>query len=272
MSRLGLHLPVDLGHLDWAAEKGRTYVQVYHAILRNVRVFSDTTETTVPSGDPGVQYPGMVKRSVAGSCVVAKSYLAKAAGVDGRNLSRILEAMQTAGLIDVKVGVGKGPAPSTAITLLSKAFLVRREDPDMATGKQIKKERPEDEEDMVGASQLKLVSDRTLYQMPLKDGTSFNITEAHIAELEETYKSQVDVDTHLRRAVQWCRDNPDKRKTKRGARKFISGWLSRAATPYRPKSFSGEPDTEVQCESCGAEMDEPTENGYCDICKKAVGG
>lgn len=38
----------------------------------------------------------------------------------------------------------------------------------------------------------------------------------------------IDVLAELRKAVQWCADNPTKRKTYRGARRFLGSWLSRA--------------------------------------------
>ncbi len=276
MNRAGIYVPVDLGHLDWCFERGDTYVKLYQAILRNVAVFSSTSELSVPPDEPGMQHPAATHETIAGVCLVSKAYLAKAARIDARNVARCLKVMEEFELLTVKTGEGRGKSKATEITLLSEAFLVRRSSAGEGRSEQIKRVKDSEEEkdkDMARATQLTLVTSKTLHlQLPLKDGTLFSITEAHVAELEETYKGQVDVDTHLRRAIQWCRDNPDKRKTKRGARKFISGWLSRAATPYRPKSFSGEPEVEVQCESCGAEMDEPTKNGYCDICRKAVGG
>jgi hypothetical protein len=57
--------------------------------------------------------------------------------------------------------------------------------------------------------------------------SEFTVRESLAAEWGEAYPG-VDVPTELRKAVQWCADNPTRRKTFRGARKFLSGWLARA--------------------------------------------
>lgn len=78
---------------------------------------------------------------------------------------------------------------------------------------------------------------------PLKsrrDGT-WALTEAHLAELEESYP-HLDVLGECRKARQYLRDHAAKRKTRRGMRAYVSGWLNRAqdrgsgnpAAPPRP--------------------------------------
>jgi hypothetical protein len=57
--------------------------------------------------------------------------------------------------------------------------------------------------------------------------SEFTVRESLAAEWGEAYPG-VDVPVELRKAVQWCADNPTRRKTFRGARKFLSGWLARA--------------------------------------------
>jgi hypothetical protein len=39
----------------------------------------------------------------------------------------------------------------------------------------------------------------------------------------------VDVHREMLRAAEWCRGKPERRKTLRGARSFITGWLSRSS-------------------------------------------
>ena len=59
----------------------------------------------------------------------------------------------------------------------------------------------------------------------LLNGSEFAITDDMLNEYKETYPL---VDTlQIARAIrQWCRDNPKKRKTHSGARRFINSWFS----------------------------------------------
>ncbi len=64
--------------------------------------------------------------------------------------------------------------------------------------------------------------------IPLNDGTDYAVTLAEVAEFERAYPV-VDVLGELRKARAWCVANPTQRKTRRGAGKFVNGWLARAA-------------------------------------------
>lgn len=63
--------------------------------------------------------------------------------------------------------------------------------------------------------------------MPVVGSEDFAITEAMVAEWVSTFPA-LDVKAEVLRAIQWCRDNPAKRKTARGARAFLGRWLGRA--------------------------------------------
>lgn len=56
--------------------------------------------------------------------------------------------------------------------------------------------------------------------------------EHEISPLEQRMLSEafpkVDVPEQLRLMSEWCRANPQKRKTERGVRRFINAWLSRS--------------------------------------------
>lgn len=56
---------------------------------------------------------------------------------------------------------------------------------------------------------------------------TWDLMPAHVNELQTTYPG-IDVMQEAREAWQWCRDNPTKRKTAGGMRKFISRWMKRA--------------------------------------------
>lgn len=75
-----------------------------------------------------------------------------------------------------------------------------------------------------------------------KDG-EFHIREPDVREWQETFPG-VDVMMALKRIRQWNIDNPVKRKTKRGIRKHISGWLAKAQDKgeFRKEGAGGEGD------------------------------
>lgn len=58
-----------------------------------------------------------------------------------------------------------------------------------------------------------------------RDG-EFHITQADVDEWQDTFQA-IDVLAVLRRIRQWNIDNPQRRKTIRGIRKHITGWLGR---------------------------------------------
>jgi hypothetical protein len=67
------------------------------------------------------------------------------------------------------------------------------------------------------------------YTFPTKGkaGASWTLPVAQLAEYREAYLG-LDVDTELRKARQWCRSNPTRRKTARGMLTFLTNWLNRA--------------------------------------------
>jgi hypothetical protein len=63
--------------------------------------------------------------------------------------------------------------------------------------------------------------------IPLVDKTEYGIDAKQISEWGESYPA-VDVLQELRKAREWAISNPTKRKTNRGIRKHLTGWLSGA--------------------------------------------
>jgi len=61
--------------------------------------------------------------------------------------------------------------------------------------------------------------------IPTISGNDYPVTEAKIAEWQETYPA-VDVPQKVRTLRQWCIDNPGRRKTEKGMNRFLSGRLS----------------------------------------------
>lgn len=62
--------------------------------------------------------------------------------------------------------------------------------------------------------------------IPLVGDKEYPVTEGDVAEWREAYPG-VDIMQSLRSMRQWCKSNPDRRKTKRGARRFVTAWLER---------------------------------------------
>jgi len=73
--------------------------------------------------------------------------------------------------------------------------------------------------------------------LPLNDGTEYEVTEEQCREWAGLYPA-VDVLQQLRNMRGWLLSNKDRRKTRRGISRFITGWLSREQD--RGRSAGGE--------------------------------
>lgn len=93
-------------------------------------------------------------------------------------------------------------------------------------------------QELVGDSQGKLSistycaepetdSTPAVIELILNDKTFYPIYQTDIDEWSECFLG-VDVMQELRKMKSWSHDNPTRRKTRRGIRRFISSWLSRA--------------------------------------------
>lgn len=72
---------------------------------------------------------------------------------------------------------------------------------------------------------------------------TWTLPAAKLAEYRQTFTG-LNVDAELAKAVQWCRDNPKKRKTAAGMMRFCFGWLernqNRGSPPIRNMADGGE--------------------------------
>lgn len=66
-------------------------------------------------------------------------------------------------------------------------------------------------------------------ELPLKDGTLYTIDRQLVEELTPIY-SKVDICEQLKQMKGWLIGNPAKQKTRKGIKRFITGWLSREQT------------------------------------------
>ncbi|EDY2188787.1 hypothetical protein GTE46_005466 [Salmonella enterica subsp. enterica] len=68
--------------------------------------------------------------------------------------------------------------------------------------------------------------DPEFIRLPLNDGSEFSVTESLVSEFETLYPA-VNVRQTLRNQRGWLLSDPRRRKTARGIRKFITGWLAK---------------------------------------------
>lgn len=71
--------------------------------------------------------------------------------------------------------------------------------------------------------------------LTLNDGSEYPITQDDVAEWQTAFPN-VDVYQQLLQMQLWCKDNPKKRKTKTGIRRFVTNWLDREQNrgSYKP--------------------------------------
>jgi hypothetical protein len=76
--------------------------------------------------------------------------------------------------------------------------------------------------------------------LPLADGSAYLASASDSAEWSRAYPS-VDLAQEFRHMRQWLLADPSRRKTPRGVRKFVVGWLGRAQDKPRPRQQFGSP-------------------------------
>lgn len=69
--------------------------------------------------------------------------------------------------------------------------------------------------------------------LQLNNGYEFPFYEKDIDEYRQLYPA-VDIEQQFRTMKGWCKDNPTRRKTKRGIRSFVNRWLAREQDKYHP--------------------------------------
>ncbi|EQM98806.1 hypothetical protein RSAG_04665 [Ruminococcus sp. 5_1_39BFAA] len=76
-------------------------------------------------------------------------------------------------------------------------------------------------------------------KLPLINGDDYLVTKEYVKELKELYPA-VDVEQALRSMRGWLGSHPKNKKTPRGIKRFITGWISRdqdeaSRVPDKPK-------------------------------------
>lgn len=77
-----------------------------------------------------------------------------------------------------------------------------------------------------GVPEMPRPDDPEFIRLPLNDGSEFSVTESLVSEFEMLYPA-VNVRQALRNQRGWLLSDQRRRKTARGIRKFITGWLAK---------------------------------------------
>jgi hypothetical protein len=93
-------------------------------------------------------------------------------------------------------------------------------------------------------------NDPVILQFPTvgKRFKTWDLRQSKVAEYIESFPG-VDVAIQCKRALQWCRDNPTKRKTPRGMPAFLTRWLS-AEQNKGPNNGRDGPEPESRVKHC----------------------
>lgn len=78
------------------------------------------------------------------------------------------------------------------------------------------------------------------FDIPLNDGSFYNVPQENITVYKRLYPA-VDVEQALRNMIGWCMGNPTRRKTRRGIKRFITGWLSGDQDEGKTRKASSQP-------------------------------
>ncbi|MCJ8501029.1 helix-turn-helix domain-containing protein [Desulfatitalea alkaliphila] len=81
-------------------------------------------------------------------------------------------------------------------------------------------------------SNTKPTISKNVHSFLLKNGDTFHVGDDAVQELQTAYPG-INIESELKKIRSWCFANPDKRKTRKGAMRFVNGWMARAAKDHR---------------------------------------
>ena len=74
--------------------------------------------------------------------------------------------------------------------------------------------------------------------MLLNDGTEYGFDQEYIDQMQSLYPA-VNVLQEMREMKAWCINNPDRRKTRKGIKKFVNNWLSKEQDKGKTQTTGG---------------------------------
>lgn len=97
-----------------------------------------------------------------------------------------------------------------------------------------------------------------LVELPLIDGSKYPVLQEYADSLAPAYPA-LDVDVQFHKMVAWLDANPKNRKTAKGIKRFIVGWLERGQNGARPdaakKGESSQPGIDAWLKEMKAKRD-----------------
>lgn len=86
------------------------------------------------------------------------------------------------------------------------------------------------------------LDERIVASFLLNDGSMYNVTENDLKRFQELYPG-IDCMQQLRNITGWCEGNPNNRKTRTGAKRFLNSWMAREQNKAPVKSENAKPKT-----------------------------
>ena len=83
------------------------------------------------------------------------------------------------------------------------------------------------------SSEPKAASEPPVITLKLNDGSEYPFYQNDVSSYMNTYPA-VDIMQQFREMKKWCEDNPSRRKTKAGIKRFVNSWLAREQDKYHP--------------------------------------
>lgn len=115
----------------------------------------------------------------------------------------------------------------TNVDIQAKNVNILSKNADISEQSKVEKSRVEkSREEYILCAEPQAADAPPVISLPLNDGTFFDVSENDRAKWSQLYPN-VDVLQQLRNMAGWCDANPTKRKTRGGAKRFITAWLAR---------------------------------------------
>lgn len=182
---------------------------------------------------------GLIYEDVDGVLVLAEHENMVGSETDYAEKNRRMRAKQQAALPDAGHNVSDDVSPNVPTDIRDKDIRDKSSD----TRDQIKEkedvcQEPPDSGRSRPPSDPKPTPSE--FDIPLNDGSFYNVPLENIVVYKRLYPA-VDVEQALRNMIGWCMGNPTRRKTRRGVKRFINGWLAGDQDEGKTRKPSNQP-------------------------------
>ncbi|MBC2709533.1 MAG: helix-turn-helix domain-containing protein [Desulfosarcina sp.] len=183
-----------------------------------------------------------------GSCYPSTKKLGLATGLSERSVCTHLDIATSAGWIRKHIKTGEGRAwklhsytPATPDKALKE---VQQQGTEGGSAALTEGTEPHTEgaepHDIKALKEVQSTIHNTIHNdarsFLLKGGSTFTVNDEFYQILKESFPN-VDVDGELKKITAWCYSNESKRKTRKGAKRFINGWLQNAKPANTPTAI-----------------------------------